>query len=140
MCAEKPDNLSLTLLAVTFVPFPTAILSEAFIGGDLQTAVQFFGLTFILISICYTSLSRFVYNDKGGQYTKEELKYKKGIRVMYSISIIHTLITFFVAYVSVFASIILYIALFSMYLFPIWYTNLVMKFQGQKVDRQKMKH
>jgi uncharacterized membrane protein len=131
---------SLTLLAVTFVPFPTAILSEAFIGGNLQTAVQFFGLTFILISICYTSLSRFVYNDKGGQYTKEELKYKKGIRVMYLISIIHTLITFFVAYVSVFASIILYIALFSMYLFPIWYTNLVIKFQGQKVDRQKMKH
>jgi uncharacterized membrane protein len=130
---------SLTLFAVTFVPFPTAILSEAFIAGDLQTAVQFFGLTFILISICYTSLAWFVYNEKGLTYTNEELNYKKGIRVMYSISVIHTVITFFVAYISIFASIILYIALFSMYLFPIWYTNLVMKFQAQKTNRQKTK-
>jgi hypothetical protein len=58
---------------------------------------------------------------------------------MYSISVIHIVITFFVAYISIFASIILYIALFSMYLFPIWYTNLVMKFQAQKTNRQKTK-
>jgi len=131
---------SLTLFAVTFVPFPTAILAEAFKGGDLQTAVQLFGLAFILMSICYTSLARFVYNDKGLTYTKEELKYKRGIRIMYSMSIIHTIITFFVIYVNIFASIILYIALFSMYLFPIWYTNLVMKFQGQKMENHKPKH
>ena len=130
---------SLTLFAVTFVPFPTAVLSEAFKGGDLQTAVQLFGLAFILMSICYTSLARFVYNDKELSYTQEELKYKKGIRVMYSMSIIHTIITFFVAYISVFASILLYIALFSMYLFPIWYTNLVMKLQGEKVEKHKIK-
>ena len=131
---------SLTLFAVTFVPFPTAVLSEAFKGGDLQTAVQLFGLAFILMSICYTSLARFVYNDKGLTYTNEELKYKRGIRVMYSMSIIHTVITFFVAYVSVFVSIILYIALFSMYLFPVWYTTFVMKFQGQKINNHKTKH
>jgi uncharacterized membrane protein len=130
---------SLTLFIVTFVPFPTAILSEAFVGGDLQTAVQFFGLTFILIATCYTSLAWFVYNDKELTYTNDELKYKKGIRVMYSMSIIHTVITFFVAYVSVFASIVLYIALFSMFLFPIWFTNLVMKFQEQKTSLQKTK-
>jgi hypothetical protein len=58
---------------------------------------------------------------------------------MYSMSIIHTVITFFVAYVSVFASIVLYIALFSMFLFPIWFTNLVMKFQEQKTSLQKTK-
>jgi uncharacterized membrane protein len=131
---------SLTLFAVTFVPFPAAVLSSAFKGGDIQTAVQFFGLSFILISICYTSLARFVYNNKGLTYTNEELKYKKGIRIMYSMSIIHTVITFFVAFVSVFASIILYMALFSLYLFPMWYTNLVMKLQGQKIDRYKTKH
>ena len=131
---------SLTLFAVTIVPFPTAVLAEAFKGGDLRTAVQLFGLAFILMSICYTSLARFVYNNKGLTYTSEELRYKKGIRVMYSMSIIHTVITFFVAFVSVFASIILYIALFSMYLFPIWYTNLVMKFQRQKIDRPATKH
>jgi hypothetical protein len=55
---------------------------------------------------------------------------------MYSISIIRTIITFFVAYVSVTASILLYIALFSMYLFPVWYTNLIIKLQGNKVDNQ----
>ena len=57
---------------------------------------------------------------------------------MYCMSIIHTVITFFVAYVSIVASIVLYIALFSMYLFPIWYTNLVMKFQGKKIDQHKI--
>ena len=129
---------SLTLFAVTFVPFPTAVLAESFKGGDMQTAVQLFGLAFILMSVCYTSLARFVYNDKGSNHTPEELKYKKGIRVMYSMSIIHTVITFFLAYVSIFASILLYTALFSMYLFPVWYTNLVMKFQGRKIDEHKL--
>ena len=128
---------SLTLFAVTFVPFPTSVLADSFKGKDLQTAVQLFGLAFILMSICYTSLARFVYNDKGSNYTKEELKYKRGIRTMYSMSIIHTVITFFVAYFSIVVSIILYIALFSMYLFPIWYTNLVMKFQGEKISKRK---
>jgi uncharacterized membrane protein len=127
---------SLTLFVVTFVPFPTGILSEAFKGGDLQTAVQLFGLAFILMASCYTALSMFIYNDKGIDYTQEQLNYKKGIRRMYSISIIHTIITFFVAYVSVTASILLYIALFSMYLFPVWYTNLIIKLQGNKVDNQ----
>jgi uncharacterized membrane protein len=131
---------SLTLFVVTFVPFPAAVLSSAFKGGDLQTAVQFFGLSFILIGICYTGLARFVYNNKELTYTNEELKYKKAIRIMYLMSIIHTVIAFFVAFVSVFASIILYTALFLMYLFPKWYINLVMKFQGKKTDRYKIKH
>ena len=126
---------SLTLFAVTFVPYPTAVLAKSFVGGDLQTAMQLFGLAFILMSICYTSLARFVYNDNGVQYTKEELKYKKGTRVMYSISIIHTVLAFFVIYVSVFASIVIYIALFTMYLFPLWYTNLVMKFKRPSVEK-----
>lgn len=125
---------SLTLFAVTIVPFPTAVLAESFKGEDLQTAVQLFGLAFVLMSICYTGLARFVYDDKELNYTAVELKYKRGIRTMYSMSIIHTVITFFVAYVSVIMSIILYIALFSMYLFPVWYTHLVMKFQRQKID------
>ena len=125
---------SLTLFAVTFVPFPTAVLADSFKGGDLQTAVQLFGIAFILMSICYSCLARFVYDDKGVTYTKVELKYKRGIRMMYSMSIIHTIITFFVAYVSIVVNIALYIALFSMYLFPVWYTNLVMKFQSQEID------
>ena len=62
---------SLTLFAVTFVPFPTAVLADSFKGGDLQTAVQLFGIAFILMSICYTSLAMFVYNDQGFTYTKE---------------------------------------------------------------------
>lgn len=125
---------SLTLFAVTFVPFPTAVLSNSFESGkDIQTADQLFGLAFILMSICYTSLARFVYNDPDTQYTEEELAYKKAIRVMYSISIYHTIITFFVSYLSILASLFLYIALFSMYLFPIWYTDLVMKFQKRKL-------
>lgn len=123
---------SLTLFAVTFVPFPTAVLAESFKDGDMQTAIQLFGLTFIIMSSCYTSLAHFVYDDKGVHYSEDELQYKKGIRRMYSISIIHTIITFCVIYVSIFWSILLYIALFSMYLFPIWYTNLVIKFQKQK--------
>lgn len=123
---------SLTLFAVTFVPFPTAVLSEAFKGGDLATAVRLFGLAFILMAICYTSLARFVYNDKEYLYTKEELRYKKAIRVMYAMSIVQTIIAFLVTYVSIFASILLYIALFSMYLFPVWYIHLVMKLQVQK--------
>jgi uncharacterized membrane protein len=131
---------SLTLFAVTLVPFPTAVLADSFKGGDLQTAVQLFGLTFILMSICYTTLATYVYNDKGVNYTNEELKYKKGIRRMYSISIIYNTITFFVTYFSIFASLLLYVVIFSMYLFPIWYTNLVMQFQKQKMDANKTKH
>lgn len=132
---------SLTLLAVTFVPFPTSVLADAFgTGIDIQTAIQLFGLTFILMAICYTSLARFVYNEKGTQYTKEELGYKKGIRVLYSMSIAQTVTTFFLAYLNITASIVLYIVLFSLYLFPIWYTDLVMKIQRWKIDRHKTIH
>ena len=131
---------SLTLFAVTLVPFPTAVLADSFKGGDMQTAVQLFGITFILMSICYTTLATYVYNDKGVNYTNEELKYKKGIRRMYSISIIYNTITFFVTYFSIFASLLLYVVVFGMYLFPIWYTNLVMQFQKQKMDANKTKH
>ena len=129
---------SLTLFTVSLVPFPTAVLADSFKGRDVQTAVQLFGLTFILMSICYTTLSTYVYNDKGLNYTPEELKYKKAIRVMYSMSIVNTTITFFVIYFSVFASLLLYVLIFSMYLFPIWYTNLVMKFQNQKIGKHKI--
>ena len=128
---------SLTLFAVSFVPFPTAVLADSFKGRDMQTAVQLFGLTFILMSICYTTLSTYVYNDKGVNYTPEELKYKKAIRVMYFLSIVNTTITYFVIYFSVFASLLLYVLIFSMYLFPIWYTNLVMRFQRHKIGKHK---
>ena len=42
---------SLTLFAVSFVPFPTAVLADSFEGRDLQTAAQLFGLAFILMLI-----------------------------------------------------------------------------------------
>ena len=63
---------SAVLFAVSFVPFPTAVLSQAFKGGDLRAAVQLYGLAYILMATVYRILSSFVYNDKGFTYTTEE--------------------------------------------------------------------
>ncbi len=123
---------SAVLFAVSFVPFPTAVLSQAFKGGDLRAAVQLYGLAYILMAIVYRTLSSFVYNDRGVTHTAEEIKYRKGITTMYAMSIVHTVITFIIIYFSVFASLLMYILLFSMFLFPVWYTRLIMKFQKSK--------
>ena len=40
---------------------------------------------------------------------------------MYAMSIVHTTFTFFIIYFSVFASLLLYTLLFSMFLFPVCY-------------------
>ena len=123
-----------TLFLVSFVPFPTAVLSEAFIEGDLQTAIQLFGLTFFLMSLAYRILSSFVDNDKHKTYSPEEKKNKNAFMTMYGLALVHTSITFFVAYFSVFVSLLSYTLLFSMFCFPVWYTNLIIKLNRKNSD------
>ena len=127
---------SAVLFAVSFVPFPTAVLSQAFKGGDLRAAVQLYGLAYILMATVYRSLSSFVYNDKGFTYTTEEKQYRRGIKAMYNFGIVHTITTFVIIYFSVFASLLMYILLFSTFLFPVWYTHLIMKFQNRNKEKQ----
>ena len=122
---------SAVLFVVSFIPFPTAIIAQSLKGGDLKTAIQLFGIGYILMAVVYRTLSSFVYNDKGTFYSSEEKKYRKGITSMYTMSIYHTVIAFIIIYFSVLASLFLYILLFSMFLFPVWYTNLIMKFQKE---------
>lgn len=122
---------SFTLFIVTFVPFPTAVLSASFKKGDLQTAVQLFGVTFFLMALAYRTLSSFVDSDKNTESTAENKKYKRAIVTMYSMSIVHTSVTFAVTFYSVNISLVLYTLLFSMFLFPIWYTKLIMKLQSR---------
>ena len=50
--------------------------------------------------------------------------------------IVHTITTFVIIYFSVFASLLMYILLFSMFLFPVWYTHLIMKFQNRNKEKQ----
>ena len=122
---------SLTLFAVCVVPYPTAVLAESFVTGELQTAVQLFGLGYILMSACYRTLSFFVNNDPHADYSEEETRSKKAINTMYNVAIVHTVITLVITFFSVLAGLVLYIILFSMFLFPVWYTDLVLKFQSR---------
>lgn len=125
---------SLTLFTVTFVPFPTAVLAASFREGDLQIAVQLFGIAYIVMSSCYRILSSFVYDKADQPMTNEERKYKKAIKTMYVLAIIHTTITFIITFYSALACLFMYTLLFSMFLFPDWYTNLIMKWQNRKTD------
>jgi len=129
----------LTLFVVCFLPFPTAILAQSFKGGDLQAADEFYGISYILMTICYWRLSTFVYDRKNETYSHEEKKYKKAINTMYSMSIVHTAIALIITYYSVIASLFLYALLFIMFLFPVWYSNLILKWQNRKIGKRSIK-
>lgn len=120
---------SFNLFLVSFVAFPTAILAQSFIEGDLQLAVQLFGIGYILMPCSYRILSAFVNNDNTVPYSSEEKSLKKAIKRIYEIAIVHTIVTFIISFYSVPVSLFLYVILFSMFLFPATYSKLVMKFQ-----------
>jgi len=120
---------SFTLFLVSFVPYPTAILSESFIEGDLQTAVRLFGVAYILMPCSYLVLSNFVNNDIKSTYSSGERKLKKALNKIYVLAIVHTIITFIISFYSVTVSLFLYALLFSMFLFPASYAKLIMEFQ-----------
>jgi uncharacterized membrane protein len=126
---------AVVLFVVGFVPYPTAVLAE-FIGkNESRTAVQLFGVTYILMALSYRFLWGYA---KRYHLTDPDVsdKYKKAVLRMYDIGVVHTIITFIISFWSVPISLVLYVFLFSMFLFPIWYVNLIMKFQNRNKEKQ----
>jgi uncharacterized membrane protein len=120
---------AMTLFVVGFVPYPTAVLAVFIDKKESPTAVHLFGVTYILMAMAYRFLWGYA---KRNQLTDPDVSenYKKSVLRMYDFGVVHTIITFIISFWSVPVSLVLYIFLFSMFLFPIWYVNLIMKFQN----------
>jgi hypothetical protein len=58
-----------------------------------------------------------------------ERQSRKAMNRMYDLALIHTAVTFGISFYIVPISLLLYVVLFSMFLFPAWYVKLIMKFQ-----------
>ena len=117
---------ALVLFVVGFVPYPTAVLAVFVNTSEAQTAVQLFGLTYIFRALAYRFLWGYAYHNKLTSPDTDE-KYKKATLRMYDFGVLHTVVTFIVSFWSVPASLVLYVFLFSMFLFPVWYINLILK-------------
>lgn len=122
---------SYLLFLISFVPFPTAILAQSFHNDHLETGVQLYGITYFLMSSAFRILSASVNNNRNTEYTFEEKKLKKALHRMYEVAMVHTALTFFISFYSVVISLILYVLLFTMFLFPEWYVHLIMRHQSK---------
>jgi uncharacterized membrane protein len=117
---EKADSKlmwvnAFVLLVVTFTPFPTAILAEYF-ELEKRYAMAFFGFNYVMMSIAAYSLSVYVYNKALIQENSRRSFYN--FIKLYRYSIIYTMLTFIVCFVSVIAAILLYCILFIVFAFP----------------------
>ena len=117
---------ALVLFLVAFVQFPTAVLAEFITEHDAHIAVQFFGVTYIMLAMAYRNLWGCAYSN---QLTKPDAdeKYKKGIKQLYNLAIVNTLLAFIISFWSLPISLCLYVLLFSLFMIPATYTNLIMK-------------
>jgi uncharacterized membrane protein len=116
---------SFTLLLVTFIPFPTAVLAGSFIEGVTGTAIRFYGLTYILIPLSYLFLSYCVNNDPSIDYTEDTVRFKKAAQLMYIFATLYTLVAFAISFFNVNISLTLYFLLFFVFLFPQYFTNII---------------
>jgi uncharacterized membrane protein len=117
---EKADSKlmwvnAFVLLVVTFTPFPTAVLAEYF-ELERRYAMAFFGFNYVMMSIAAYNLSAYVYNKALIQETSRRSFYN--FIKLYRYSIIYTILTFFVCFISALAAILLYCIMFIVFAFP----------------------
>jgi uncharacterized membrane protein len=117
---------ALVLFLVAFVQFPTAVLAEFIIEHDAHIAVQFFGVTYIMMAMAYRILWGYAYSNQLTNPDADE-KYIKSIKQIYNFAIVNTLLAFIISFWSLPISLFLYVLLFSLFMMPATYTKLTMK-------------
>jgi uncharacterized membrane protein len=103
------------LFVVTFTPFPTAVLAEYF-KTERHNAMAFFGFNYFMVSLAAYSLTSYAYKTHLIQENNRELFYCF-IR-LYRYSIVYTFLVFFVCFISIPISILLYCILFIVFAYP----------------------
>ncbi len=117
---------ALVLFLVAFVQFPTAILAEFITEHDAHIAVQFFGVTYIMMAMVFRNRWGYAYNNQLADPDADET-FKKGIKGIYDLAIVNTLLAFIISFWSLPISVFLYVLLFIMFMMPATYTKLTMK-------------
>ncbi len=122
---------ALVLFTVAFVQFPTAVLAEFITEHDARVAVQFYGITYIMIATVYRILWGYAYRN---QLTDPEAddKYKKAINRMYELGMVHTILAFIISFWSLPISLVLYVLLFVLFMMPSIYIKLALKLVSDK--------
>jgi len=122
------------LFMVTLTPFPTAILAQ-FIQTEGRTALLIFGFNYIMIAfaayfICSYAYKHFLVEDNNRDYFYF-------IQKTYFYSIFYTIIVFFIGLISIAASIVLYIFMFTVFAFPNNFTTFLYKRNRRKILMRK---
>lgn len=117
---------ALVLFLVAFVQFPTAVLGEFITEHEADIAVQFFGVTYIMMAMVFRNLWGYAYSNQLTDPDADE-KFKKGIKGIYDLAIVNTLLAFVISFWSLPISVFLYVLLFIMFMMPATYTKLTMK-------------
>ena len=117
---------ALVLFLVAFVQFPTAVLGESITEHDAHIAVQFFGVTYIMMAMVFRNLWGYAYNNQLADPDADET-FKKGIKGIYDLAIVNTLLAFIISFWSLPISVFLYVLLFIMFMMPATYTKLTIK-------------
>jgi uncharacterized membrane protein len=116
------------LLVVTIVPFPTAILADHFLDGELQTAITMYGINAILMAlglkIFWSYASRKHFLDPQG-----DKKNHRSIGTVYSIAILYTVSTTAISYFSHETAFALFALMFIIYAFPEVFSHRLMNFR-----------
>jgi uncharacterized membrane protein len=117
---------ALVLFLVAFVQFPTAVLGEFITEHEADIAVQFFGVTYIMMAMVFRNLWGYAYSNQLTDPDADE-KFKKGIKGIYDLAIVNTLLAFIISFWSLPISVFLYVLLFILFMMPATYTKLTMK-------------
>jgi uncharacterized membrane protein len=102
------------LLVVTFTPFATAVLAEYF-EKESRHALAFFGFNYVMMSIAAYCVSAYILKKLVKKSESDLLYYHT---LLYKYSIVYTLITFFICFLSVAVAVFFYIILFIVFAFP----------------------
>jgi uncharacterized membrane protein len=93
------------LLAITFVPFPTALLAEHLAGPEATTATAFYAETFVVNALAFNGLWRYLRKHPHLLLASADPDEVKAISRQYRFGPLLYLATFGLAFVSVVASV-----------------------------------
>lgn len=116
------------LFVVTLTPFPTAILAE-YLEKEGTTAMAIFGFNYFLIAVAADRICSYAYRHH--LIDETDRKFYSAYKQIYRISIVYTLLAFFICFVSVVAAVILYLFLFIAFASP--------KELAMRLERLRMK-
>jgi uncharacterized membrane protein len=110
------------LFLVTLTPFPTAILA-GYLDSEREMAVAIFGFNYILISIAADRICTYAYNHHLIEDDKREFYYS--YKKIYRYGMVYCLVIFFICFLSVNVSLILYTFLFMAFSAPKEFTAMI---------------